>query len=212
MKIVDQSLNQNQALSGSGVSIRRQLFGAMFALILGAISGFLAKYFDQHSPLLGSIGTSLGVWILMASLLAAWSRSAKTAALRVLLFFAAMLSAYYLYTTILFGAFPQYYFLAWGLFALLSPVGAMIVWQARGDGWLAAFCASLPVAILLVEGRPFFYTGSLPMGFDILAAVFLAMVLGRDGKQRFRIVLVALVVFLIFWKLRILSLVGWVIR
>lgn len=200
-----ESINQIRAIPNLQISTQRKAALAIFSFILGAFSGFLAKYFD-NVPYIGAIGTSLGVWILIATFLAAWSRSPKAAALHVLLFFVALLAVYYFYSMVLFGFFPQYYFFAWGVIALLSPLGAFIVWYARGIGWIAAICASLPIGLLLVEGHSFIYTRSIPQGFDILAAMVLMVMLGNAGGQRIRILLSVVVVFLIFWRLQILSL------
>lgn len=200
------SLSRIRAKPDIQISIQRKVIQAIFSLFLGAFLGFLAKYLDTV-PNAGAIGTSLGVWILIATLLAAWSRSPRAAALHVFIFFAAMLSVYYLYTMVLFGFFPKYYFFAWGGIALLSPLGAYIVWYARGSGWEAALCASLPIGLLLVEGFSFFYTWEIPQGFDILAVIFLTIMLGNTAGQRARILLSAVFVFFIFWKSHILSLV-----
>jgi len=200
------SLSRIRAKPDIQISIQRKVIQAIFSLFLGAFLGFLAKYLDTV-PNAGAIGTSLGVWILIATLLAAWSRSPRAAALHVFIFFAAMLSVYYLYTMVLFGFFPKYYFFAWGGIALLSPLGAYIVWYARGSGWAAALCASLPIGLLLVEGFSFFYTWEIPQGFDILAVIFLTIMLGNTAGQRARILLSAVFVFSIFWKSHILSLV-----
>ncbi len=201
-----ETLNRIRAKPEARLPFRQKLARLIFSFFLGAFLGLLAKYLD-NVPLLGIIGTLLGVWILAATLLAAWSRSPEAAALHVLVFFAAMLFCYYLYSTILFGFFPKYYFLAWGGIALFSPIGAYAVWYARGDGWIAAGCASLPIALLLVEGYHFFSTGWIPHGLDVLAALFLIFALGGNLNQRLRILAVALVVFLVFQKLHILSLV-----
>jgi len=201
-----ESINQIRAIPNLQISTQRKAALAIFSFFLGALFGFLAKYFD-NLPYIGAIGTSLGAWIMIATLLAAWSRSPKAAALHVFLFFVALLVVYYLYSMVLFGFFPKYYFFAWGEIALLSPLGASIVWYARGNGWIAAFCASLPIGLLLVEGHSFFYTRSIPQGFDVLAAIVLTVILGNTGSQRIRMLLTAVVVFLVFWKLHILSLV-----
>jgi hypothetical protein len=202
---MNERLNQIRARTDKETSIQQKLMRVLFSFLLGALLGFLAKYFD-NVPYIGAIGTHLGVWILIATLLAAWSRSPKAAALHVFMFFTAMLIAYYAYSMVLFGFFPRYYFLSWGGIALLSPVGAYIVWYARGTGWMAALCAALPIALLLVEGYSFFYTGSIPRGGSILAAVILTIVLGRTASQSARIALLAAAAALILRQLDILSL------
>jgi hypothetical protein len=167
------------------------------AFLLGALLGLLAKVFD-NAPVIGMIGTMLGVWVMAAALLAAWSRSPGAAALHVFLFFAGLLIAYYTYSMVLFGFFPTAYFLAWGGIALLSPAGAVVAWYARGRGWPAAVCAAAPIALLLLEGTSFFYTGSIPHGFSLLAAAFLIVVFGRQGRQIARILAMAAILFWLF--------------
>ena len=203
------NLNQIRAKPERKLSATGVLLQAVLSVCLGAALGLLAKYLDGV-PDLGMIGTSLGVWILAATVLAAWSRSPEVAALRVFLFFAALLSAYYWYSMLLFGAFPAHYFFAWGAVALLSPVGGYIVWYARGDGWIAAVCAALPVAFLLAEGTPFFYSRWVPQGFDLAAAVALAFLLGNKGSQRVKILALAAIACLGIRRTHMISfLFGW---
>ncbi len=203
---MDAFLNQIRPKPSIQFPVRRELALAVFSLFLGGALGLLAKYLDRV-PSLGTIGTSLGVWVLIATVLAAWSRSPEAAALRVFLFFAAMLTAYYTYSMLLFGGFPRHYFLSWGAIALLAPFAAYAAWYARGGGWAAAFCAALPIALLLAEGYRFYYTGDSAQILDVAAAVFLTFALGGKGIQRARILALALVVFLIFRQAHILSLI-----
>lgn len=178
---------------------------ALAAALLGAAMGFLAKALDNVA-VIGEIGTNLGVWIFTAALLAAYSSARRAAALRVLLFFAGMLVAYYLHSMLVEGFFPARYALTWGVFALLSPACAMIAWLGRGRGWLAAISAALPAALLLTEGYPALYTGSLPLWFDLLAAVLLLLYLPPTWKQRFLCAAFAMVFAVVFSKLGLISL------
>ncbi len=171
-------------------------FGGMaLAFGVGALMGFLAKYADGV-PVLGSIGSALGIWILMATLIAAWSRSPEAAVLHVFTFFAAMLGAYYVYSAVLFAFFPTYYFLAWGRVALLATLAAYFAWYARGRGWFAALCASAPMALLLAEGRSFHYTFHPAAGVSLFSAVLLFLILPREGRQRLRTIPIVLILFL----------------
>jgi hypothetical protein len=178
---------------------------ALALLVFGAFMGLGAKYFDT-TPVIGAVGTDLGIWILIAMLIAVCCRSAKAAALHVFLFFAGMLVAYYLYSLKLFGFFPKYYFMVWGGFALLSPICGWVAWYARGDGWFAAFCASLPIALLIYRGYSFYYTGAWVEGLDILSAIALFFILARSLKQKIRLLPLAAAAFLIFYQLNIISL------
>jgi len=120
--------------------------------IFGILLGVIAKYSDtvpsnsesgMFYSIISDITTSIGIWIALATLISVWSRSAIYAALKVLAFFVGMLLGYYIYSQVLFGFFPSYYFLRWGAIALVSPICAYIVWFSRGEGWGPAFCAAL---------------------------------------------------------------------
>ena len=173
-------------------------------MLLGAALGLLAKLFD-NTPVIGLIGTYLGFWIFAATVIAAWSRSPIAAALHVFSFFVAMLVAYYTYSMVLFGTFNRYYFLAWTVASLISPLCAVVAWYARANGWAAAFCASLPIGLLLTEGYPFFYTRSIPLGFNILAAALLLIILTNNAAQKIRVLLLSGVAFYLFKTLDVLS-------
>jgi len=198
--ILDQTRTPTQTTSR-----QQQIRIALIVFAFGAFMGLGAKYFDT-TPVIGAVGTDLGVWVLIATLIAAYNRSPRAAALHVFLFFMAMLTAYYLYSMKLFGFFPKYYFMVWGGFALLSPICGWIVWYARGEGWVAAFCASLPIALLIYQGYSFYYTGAWVEELDILSAIALFFILARPMKQKIRTLPLVMAVFLVFYKLNIVSL------
>lgn len=166
----------------SSPSARQWITSVALVAAWGGIMGLAAKHFD-NAPVIGEIGTYLGVWVFAASLIAAFSRTPLHAAVLVPLFFVAMLAAYYVYSMRLFAFFPRREFLYWGGIAAASPAGAWIVWHGRGKGWIAALCASLPVALLLLEGYPVYYTGRAALAFDIVAAVVLFVLLARTARQ-----------------------------
>ena len=163
--------------------------------IVGVLLGLAAKYSDtviayglsgMLLEFISNITTRLGIWVVLATIIAFGSRSPKIAAIRVFTFFVGMLLAYYLYSQFLFGFFPKYYFLCWGIIALFSPFAAYLVWFSRGTGWFSAFSAGLPIGLLLQQGLPFFYVFSAVLGFDIIAAMLLLIVLPKQGEQRLK--------------------------
>lgn len=182
--------------------------------IFGILLGVIAKFSDTI-PENGAIGmffsfisditTNLGIWVVLATIIAVWSRSPIYAGVKVLTFFSGMLFAYYIYSQVLFGFFPTYYFLRWGIIALVSPLAAYIVWFSRGTGWLAAFCAALPIGLLLTQGYAFFYLFSMALGFDIFAALFLLVILPKSKAQYIKVIPMALMVFFILRNSNIIS-------
>jgi hypothetical protein len=182
-------------------------------LIVGALAGVAAKFSDTIPSndstwllfnYLGDITTRLGIWVFIAALIAAWSINPRIAALKVFAFFSGLLLTYYLYSMVLFGFFPTYYFLSWSMIALFSPVAAYLVWFSRGQGWIAALAAGAPIAVLLSQGYPFIYTLSIVAAFDLLAAAALFIILPNGGQQYYKTALAAVLGAFLITNLRIL--------
>ncbi|MFS0881382.1 hypothetical protein [Metabacillus niabensis] len=160
--------------------------------LLGAFLGVIAKYSDTVSSnsgigmifdFISNTTTRLGIWVGLATFVAVWSENPKVAAFKVFGFFAGLLIAYYIYSQVLFGFFPTYYFLRWGAIALVSPLAAYIVWFSRREGGLSAICAALPIGLLLEQGAPFFYGYSVVLGFDLFIAILLLVILPKSKIQ-----------------------------
>ncbi|OAB47216.1 hypothetical protein PBAT_07885 [Paenibacillus antarcticus] len=214
-------MNQVRVRSNLVFTIQQKLLRVLFVFSFGLILGFVAKYADTVSinadsktilrfytyglSIIRDITTSLGIWVLIGTLLAARSRSPKAAALYVFIFFVGMLVAYYSYSSVLFGFFPKYYFFAWGVFALLSPICAYIIWYAGGNGWIAAFCSAPPIALLLINGDGFYYTHSLLQDFDLFLAILLFIVLPSNNMQRLRVLPFVVIMYFLCREYNLIS-------
>lgn len=122
--------------------------------------GIVAKYLDTVAgvdgswrmnilPYFGGLCSRTGIWVLIATLIAAYSKTKISAALNTFMFFIGMLTGYYIYSAFLFGFFPTSYFLLWGSIALASPFLADIVWMAKKNLRLAWILPALPMGLLL---------------------------------------------------------------
>jgi len=181
---------------------------------IGILLGIIAKYSD-NVPSNGSMGvlfhsisiitTRLGVWVFWATIISAWSKNPKIASIRVFTLFIGMLLAYYIYSTVLFGFFPTYYFLRWGGIAVFSPLLAYMMWFSRGKGWIAVFIASLPIGLLLEQGYDLFYVFSVGLLFDIIGAILLLILLPNSKVQCAKITIMAILIALIIRNSNILS-------
>jgi hypothetical protein len=181
--------------------------------IFGIVLGVIAKFSDtvpsngwdgMFFSGISDITTNLGVWVVLATLIAVWSKSPFYASINVFTFFVGMLLAYYTYSQVLFGFFPTYYFLSWGVIALVSPVVAYIVWFSKGEGWGPAFCAALPIGLLLAQGYPYFYVFSLVFGFDLFLAILLLVMLAKTKAQYLKVFTLSILVAFILVKSDIL--------
>jgi len=182
--------------------------------IIGIFLGAIAKYSDTVPSIsesgivfsiISDITTNIGIWIFAATLISVMSRSPKYAALEVLAFFVGMLLSYYIYSQVLFGFFPTYYFIRWCAIALVSPIGAYIVWFSRGEGWGSAFCASLPIGLLLTQGYSFFYVFSMVLGFDLFSALFLLVIMTKSKPQYLKVIPMVILIVIILRNTYLLS-------
>lgn len=211
---IKETLNKIREERSNPLTIKQIILKVLLIFALGMFLGFIAKYSDTipSNSLMGSIWhtvsnitTRLGIWVLLATIIAAWSNNPRIGAIKVFAFFSGMLLVYYIYSMRLFGFFPTYYFIRWSGIALASPIAAYIVWFSRGNGWIAALCASMPIGLLVSQGYPFFYMVTMTLGFDIFSAIILFLILPMNKKQWLRIFMLTLLIVFILRNSRILS-------
>ena len=177
----------------------------LFGIALGTLSKYLDTIPDDGSwgaiflNHLGDLFTRLGIWVLIATIIAAYSRTLIRAAINTFLFFIGMLVSYYVYSAYLFGFFPTSYFIFWGGIALLSPLLAMIVWLAKNKENLAYFLPALPMGLLfsLSSGIGLFYMDIIYLDEFIMYLVLCA-IFYKNPKQLSFIVIFSIVVSVIY--------------
>ena len=117
------------------------------ALAGGAV-GVLAKWADFSSvQLLGDVFSELPIWIVLGLLIARLSGSPGRAAACALVFFLAMIPAYYLAAEWMDGVWGMSYVYGWTVVACLSPFAAFAAWYAFGRGWLPNLLSGMVVAV-----------------------------------------------------------------
>lgn len=86
-------------------NIKEKAIRIILFFILGTFSGFLAKYVDtipsnravgSLTNIISNISSRIGIWVFIAAIIAAWSRTPKSGAVNVFTFFVGMLLAYYI--------------------------------------------------------------------------------------------------------------------
>ena len=143
---------------------------ALLALAAGVVLGVFSKWLDNlaldstiglHRVIealdLGIFFSDMAIWLLIALIIAVFSRSALRAALNVFVFFAGMCAAYHFYTIVFSGFDPGSYMMIWYGITLLSPILAVLCWYAKGSG---------PVSVVLDVGIfAVFFLACFAMGF-----------------------------------------------
>lgn len=127
-------------------------------LLLGIGLGIVSKFLDctasNELPLVFQVLdvrnflSRLGIWILLAVCISIYSNSPARAALHVFLFFAGMVTSYYLYSRFIAGFFPRSYAMIWFGLTAVSPALAAVCWYAKGKGRLAFVLSSMIIGVL----------------------------------------------------------------
>lgn len=194
--------------------MKKKVMQIMLFFILGIFSGFMAKYLDtipadgvigNLANIIGNIFSELGIWIFIATIIAAWSRTPMAGAVHVFVYFVGMLISYYIYSMKLFNFFPIHYFIGWGLVAIASLPFSYIVWFSRKDGWIASLSAALPIGFLASEGYSFLYTFSPYSGFNLFAAIILFFILPKNKSQYIKVFILTILVSVLLNKSYLLS-------
>ena len=162
---------------------KKELIFSVGIVVLGLLLGTIAKMTDSIS-VIGEIGTELGVWVFLATLIAVYSRYPVSAAVNVLVFFLSMLCSYYLYGQFILGFFPSAYFMGWLIIALLSPIAGFFIWFSKGRGMPSILIAALPISLLFSLGYPAFYTYDITLILTLLFGAVLTIILSKTAKQR----------------------------
>ena len=140
------------------IPMRKQAVHTVAVLLLGIGLGIFSKFLDntasnalpailEYLDLRNLLGRFV-IWLLIALCISVYSRSSIRAALNVFVFFAGMVSSYYLYSNFIAGFFPKSYaMIRFGLTAI-SPLLAFICWYAKGTGKVSFALSAIIIAVL----------------------------------------------------------------
>jgi len=187
---------------------KREMLFTLLVIVFGLLFGFIAKATDSVS-IIGAVGTDLGVWVFIVSMIAAFSSRPLFAIINTPAFLLSMLTSYYIYGQVVLSFFPEPYFMGWLVMALISPIGGIIVWLSRGKGIIANICAAMPASILLACGYPALYTRQPVLILDLIFAALLLMILPKTWKERAIATGIALILAIIIVQLRLISYLPW---
>lgn len=140
---------------------KRKIINTIVVLFLGIALGTFSKFLDFRCGELPSVLMAIdealdvhnflgrfAIWVLIALCISIFSNSALRASVNVFVFFAGMVTSYYLYSKYVAGFFPRSYAMIWFGFTAISPFLAFVCWYAKGKSKLAAILAMLILAVL----------------------------------------------------------------
>ena len=155
----------------------------LFCLVLGMLMGWLAKDLSG-SGVIGAIISNIGIWVFVSALIAVYSPEGVRAALHVFLYFIGVICAYYTHVFALGGRIDMGQVVYWIIFAAVGALIGFIDWHSGDREWLGAACAAVPISLLIAEGYPIYHSMSVSLGFDIVCAVALYLLLAPGKNQK----------------------------
>lgn len=140
------------------ISTSRRVIDTMAILFLGIALGTFSKFLDNTAsndlPFIFEyldVGNFLGrfaIWVLIAICIAIYSNSSIRASINVFVFFAGMVTSYYLYSSFVAGFFSKSYAMIWVGFTAISPLLAFICWYAKGTSKISFALSAMIIAVL----------------------------------------------------------------
>lgn len=163
------------------ITIQKFILFCMVFLILGAGSGIVSKLADVYSEILGNFTSGMCCWILIGTVICAFSKSPFRSAVYVFLFCAGMVAAYYLTAEIGELYYSMSFLKGWSVFTLFTPVFALFAWYARGKG-KAAWTLRIGIAVVMAASV-FLFPGGIFLDVLSIAAMF-AVTLKKSKKDK----------------------------
>ena len=182
------------------IPLNKQIINTVCILFIGIILGTFSKFLDtmpgNELPFIFEfldVSNFLGrfaIWLLLALCISIYSNSSMRASINVFVFFAGMVTSYYLYSRFVAGFFPRSYAMIWAAFTVISPILAFICWYARGKSKLAFMLSAIILAVLFnttfVYGNSYFEMRSiLELIIFICAVAFLKRTTIKDTMIMF---------------------------
>lgn len=155
----------------------------LFCLVLGMLMGWLSKDL-AGSGAIGAIISNIGIWVFVSALIAVYSPEAVRAAVHVFIYLIGVIAAYYTHLFALDNGAVMGSLIYWFIFAAIGALIGFIVWHSGDKEWLGAACAAVPISLLLAEGYPIYHSLSVSLGFDIVCAVLLYILLAPSKNQK----------------------------
>jgi len=183
---------------------RADIFYSLCIIVLGAGLGYISKRMDSIS-IIGQITTELGIWVFAAAIIAVYSRKPSYAAVNVVLFFLAMLGAYYAYGKLMLGFFPKAYFMGWLAVSFASGLYGFVVWFSKGKDIISILASAAVVSILYALGYPAFYTHKITLFITLFFGVVLNIFLPHAKKRAFIVFVCSVILAVLITKFHLIS-------
>ncbi|MEK4148112.1 hypothetical protein NST02_13700 [Robertmurraya sp. FSL W8-0741] len=194
------------------ISQSRQLLYSVLIFIAGVVLGLVSKVLDETASNLlpyflevldlRNFFSRMGIWLFLAILISVYSKTPVRSGINVFLFFAGLVSSYYLYTIMIAGFFPKSYMTIWIIMTIISPLFAYVCWYAKGKGIMAT---SISAIIIMFISRQAFGIGNwyiyIKDTLELILWISTIFILYQTPKQIIKVVIIGMILFFLTAKI-----------
>lgn len=166
------------------IPVRKFILFCVVFILLGAASGVISKLADVYSEMIGNYTSGMCCWILIGTVVCAFTKSPARSAVYVLLFCAGMIAAYYLTAEIGKLYYSESFVKGWSVFTCFTPVFALFAWYAGGKGaaaWVLRIGIAAVMAVCLL-----LFPGGIVLDVISIAAMFAVTLIHRQNLKKIR--------------------------
>ncbi len=156
---------------------KNSLLNPVITLAAGLVLGAVSRVLDIYTQNLGNIFSQMAIWILLGTLIAIYSDTAKKAMANILPFSLGVLVTYYTAAVITEGIYSGFTIRAWTVFALCTPVLGFMAWHAKEPGTIARV-----------------------IGGCIVAVAFLTSIVIYDGPRIYDVIIDGILIYFLFFR------------
>jgi hypothetical protein len=162
------------------ISFKKKLSKSIFILILGLALGMLATWSktvtDDGTIInhlistieLSNIMSRIAFWAIISVMISIDANSPLRAIINIALFFLGAFGGYYIYTVLIINNTITINIINYLTFAGITSLLGMIIWYAKGEGWLSVLISALVIAFFIREA---FDYGTWYFGIDYIFEV-----------------------------------------
>lgn len=154
-----------------------KLLNPVMTLAAGLALGAVSRLLDIFTQNLGNIFSQMAVWILLGTLIAIYSETARKAMANILPFSLGVLVTYYTAAVITEGIYSGFTIRAWTVFAFCTPALGFTAWHAKEPG---------PAAKAI--------------GACIVLAAFITSVVIYDGPRIYDLIIDGILIYILFFR------------
>ena len=187
---------QSKVLASAAIFIFGVLLG-VFQKWIDSTGGEGLPYFILRWDPVNYFGR-LAVWILLAVIIAVFSKTPLRASINDFLFFIGMVGGYYVYCNFVLGFLPVSYMMIWVAFSFAAFFMAYVCWYAKGEGLPAVIITGGIWGVLLAQAIGLTQGIYVYNWMEVFTWIVGMIILWRKPKEMVLVLVISVIVAVLY--------------